>query len=75
MTIPTFAGQPTRGETFAKLIHHLDEVRELCAVMSHLHRTEDNSIDALLAQGWLGMAELFLRIRQRVVEMGKGRLQ
>lgn len=75
MTIPTFGGVPTRGETYTKLMHHLAEVQELCAVMSHLHNTEDNEMDKLLAKGWLGASELFKRLQWQIRELGKGKLQ
>ena len=35
----TIGGQVTRGESFAKLIHHLNEAADQAAVLSHLHNT------------------------------------
>ena len=35
----TIGGQVTRGEAFAKLIHHLNEAADQAAVLSHLHDT------------------------------------
>lgn len=66
---------PTRGETYAQLTEHLRKAQEACAMMAHLHNTEDNKVDRLLARGWLGMEELMKRIVHQVVELAKGRLQ
>ncbi len=73
--IPTFAGQATRSETYTKLLHHLIECQELCAVMGHLHRTEDGKKDELLAHGWLGMSELFKRMQSQVTDLAMGNLK
>lgn len=73
--IETIGGQATRGETFSNLLHHLDEARECCAVMAHLHNTEDNEADRLLAKGWLAFAEMLYNVRQQVVELAKRRMQ
>ena len=74
MTIPTKGGLATRSESYTKLLHHLIECQELCAVMSHLHNTEDNNMDKLLAKGWLGMSELFKRMQHQVTELAMGKL-
>ncbi len=74
MTIPTIGGVATRSESYTKLIHHLIECQELCAVMAHLHNTEDNNMDQLLAKGWLGMSELFKRMKGQVTELAMGKL-
>jgi hypothetical protein len=71
----TRGGQVTRGETFAKLLDHLDQIRDCCAIMAHLHNTEGNDADKLLAKGWLGMAELFRLTRHKVTQLAQGRLQ
>ncbi len=71
----TIGGHVTRGETFAKIIDLIDQLRDQCAVMAHLHRAEDGARDDLLATGWLGIAELFAVVRRRVVELAQGRLQ
>lgn len=71
----TIGGQVTRGETFAKIIDLIDQLRDQCAVMSHLHSTEDNDMDKLLAKGWLGVAELFRAVRFKVTDLATGKLQ
>ena len=73
--IPTIGGVATRGETFTKLLHHIRESQELAAVMAHLHQTEDNHMDKLLAKGWLGISELFARTATQVTKLAMGRLQ
>lgn len=74
-TIPTVGGTVTRHETYAKILHHLGEIQSLCAVMAHLHNTEDNSVDHLLAKGWLGMSELFRKIQFQITALAQRRLQ
>lgn len=72
--IPTIGGVPSRSEVYLKLIHHIDEAQSLCAIMAHLHNTEDNSMDRLLAKGWLGMSELFRKIRHQITELASNKL-
>lgn len=74
-TIPTFGGDVTRGETFSKLLYHLDETRSLCAVMAHLHRTEDSRKDATMAQGWLAIEQLLHRMRTQITKLAQGTIQ
>lgn len=52
---------PTRGDTFAKLLEHLRLAQEDAAMLAHLHNTEGNDMDKLLAKGWLGVSELLKR--------------
>lgn len=71
----TTAGIPTRGDAFSKLIHHLNEAADQAAVLSHLHRTEDAKMDALSAQGWLGVHELLLRTRAQITKLAMNKFQ
>ncbi len=71
----TIGGQVTRGEAFAKLIHHLNEAADQAAVLSHLHNTEVSEMDALSAKGWLGVHELLLRMRHQITELAKNKFQ
>ena len=73
--LETVGGIATRGETFSKLLHHLDEARECASVMAHLHNTEGNDVDKFFARCWLDIAELLLRFRHQVTEMAKRGLQ
>lgn len=73
--IPTIGGVPTTGETYSKLLHHLRECQELCAVMGHLLNTEDSHMDGLLAKGWLGMSELMGEITKKVTALAMRKLQ
>jgi hypothetical protein len=67
----TTAGYVTRGDTFAQINEKLIELQELCAVMAHLHNLQDNTMDTLLARGWLGMSELYKRTQQQVIQLAK----
>lgn len=67
---------PTQGETFAKLLHHIDEAMNCLATLAHLTRAmSDSRKDAAIADGWLACVELFKRIRYKVGEIAQGRLQ
>jgi hypothetical protein len=70
----TKGGVVTRSETFVKLLHHLDEARDCCAVTAHLHKTEGTKQDDVMALGWLAVAELMKRMREKVVELAQGKL-
>lgn len=72
---PTSGGHLTRGEVFTKILYHIDELRDLCCMMSHLHKTEGGQMDLLLAKGWLGVNEMLAMFRRQVTEMAKGKLQ
>lgn len=74
MTIPTIGGVATKGEAFTKLLYHLDEARDMAAVISHLHNTEDSEMDKLLARGWIGIAELLKMQREHIVKMAQRKL-
>ena len=71
----TIGGTVTRGEAFAKLIHHLNEAADQAAVLSHLHNTETSQMDALSAKGWFGVHELLLRMRHQITELAKNKFQ
>lgn len=71
----TTAGIPTRGDTYAQIMEKLRELEELTSMMAHLHNTEDNPMDKLLAKGWLGIGELFHKVRDQVTKLAIGRLQ
>ena len=71
----TVGGQVTRGETLAKLNETLIEAEELAALLSHLHNTENNDADKLMAKGWLGVSGLMRKVRFQVIELAKGKLQ
>lgn len=73
-TIPTVAGQLSRAETYMKLLHHLGECQSLCAVMSHLHNTEDNPADLLIARAWIEMSEKFRRTTTGITQLAQRRL-
>lgn len=70
----TRGGVVTRSEAYVKLLHHLDEARDQCAVIAHLHQTEDTDKDRVLAMGWLAVAELIYRMRAKVTDLAQGKL-
>lgn len=72
--IPTIGGAPSRSEVYLKLLDHVREAQELAAIMGHLHNTEDNHMDKLLAKGWLGISELFGRLAIQITKMASGKL-
>lgn len=73
--LPTIGGVVTRGEVYMKMLDHLRQIQDLTATMSHLHQTEDNDMDKLLAKGWLGMTELFKRVEHQVTSLAMNKLQ
>lgn len=70
----TTAGRPDRGVTYAKLMDHLREAQECAAMLSHLHNTEGNDRDKLIAKGWLAVAEMFRKVQFQVTHLAMGRL-
>lgn len=70
----TIGGLPSRGITFAKLVDHLREAQECCALLGHLHNTENNSRDKLIGQGWLLVAELLRKMQHQVTSMAQGKI-
>lgn len=72
--IPTIGGRASRSETYIKLLHHIREAQELAAVMGHLHNTEGNEMDRVLAKGWLGISELMGRMAHQVTSLASGKL-
>ena len=66
---------PTRGEEYTKLMEYLIKAQESCAMLAHLHNTEDTTSDRTLARGWLGISELLKKMQHQVTQMAKGRLQ
>lgn len=70
----TKGGVVTREETYTKLMWHLREIQDAAAVMAHLHNTETNHMDQLLAKGWLGMSELFKMMQHQVTQLAQRKL-
>ena len=71
----TTGGTVTRGDAYAKLIHHLQEAADQAAVLSHLHNTEDSQLDKLVAKGWLGVHELILRLVTQITKLAMNKFQ
>ena len=70
----TTGGTVSRADTSMKILDLLDQILDQTAVMAHLHNTEGNDMDKLLAKGWLGMHEMFKLIRWQLLEMAKGKI-
>jgi hypothetical protein len=70
----TKGGVVTRSDTYVKLLYHLDEARDCAAVIAHLHKTEDTDKDQVMAMGWLAVAELFKRTKEKVTDLAMGKL-
>lgn len=62
---------PSRGEVFAKLLHHLREAQDQSANMAHLHRTESGPHEQAAANGWLAVSELLKKIVYQVTELAR----
>lgn len=71
----TLAGTPSRGLVFAKLCDSLREAQDSAAMLAHLHNTEGNDMDKLLARGWLGIEELLKRMVHQVTALAASKLQ
>lgn len=67
---------PTQGESFSKLLHHLDSAADQVAMLAHLTRAQSNlGKDRALADGWIAVGELMKRLRHQLVELAKGHIQ
>lgn len=71
----TIGGVPSRAVVYAKLMDNLRECQDSAALMAHLHNTEGNDMDKLLAKGWLGISELFKAIQDRVTKLAMNKMQ
>lgn len=71
----TIGGTPSRAVVYAKLLEHIREAQELAALMAHLHNTEGNEMDKLLAKGWLGMSELYKMNAHMITQLAMNKLQ
>jgi hypothetical protein len=70
----TKGGLVTRSEAYVKLLHHLDEAADQCAVIAHLHKTEETQKDDVLAMGWMAVVHLIKMMRDKVTELAQGKL-
>lgn len=59
-------GVATKNEAYRLLMHHLDNSRNQCLVISHLLRTEDDNTSRLLAKGWAGVEEMLAMVQEQV---------
>lgn len=75
MKYETHAGLPTKGLTYSKLLDHLRESQECCALMGHLCKTETGLKDDALARGWYAVAEGLRKLQHYVTALAQGDLQ
>lgn len=71
----TIGGNVSRSMVYAKLTDHLREAADCAAIMGHLHQTEGNDMDKVLAKGWLGIHELILRLTAQITKLAANKLQ
>jgi hypothetical protein len=71
----TVGGNVSRSEVYMKLLDHVRECQDCAALMAHLHNTEGNDMDKLLARGWLGMSEMFKLTAHQVTLLAQNKLQ
>jgi hypothetical protein len=71
----TVGGQVTRGEVYLKLLDHVRECQDCAALMSHLHNTEGNDVDKVLAKGWLAMHEMFKLTAHQITLLASNKMQ
>ena len=69
----TTGGEISRADTYAKIIALLRETQDQCAVMAHLHNTEGNDMDKLLARGWLGVSEIMSKLVHQITQLAMNR--
>jgi predicted phosphohydrolase len=71
----TIGGVATRDEAYRKLMHHLDESRNQCLVIGHLHNTEDDNQSKLKAKGWYGVEEMLAMMQEQIRQIAMRRAQ
>lgn len=71
----TQGGTPTRGLVYSQMIEKMNELIELASMMAHLHNTEGNDVDKVLAKGWLGIGEVFAKVKHQITQLAMNRLQ
>lgn len=72
--IPTIGGYATVGEAYVKLMYHMEEAQNLCAVIAHLENAQGNT-GTLLARGWLGISELLKQMQHQITKLAQRKLQ
>jgi hypothetical protein len=70
----TEGGTVSRGITYSKLLDHLREAEDCAYTLAHLHNTEGNDKDKLLANAWLLVGELFKQHRAKITQLAMGKL-
>lgn len=68
-------GVATKDEAYRLLMHHIDEARNQCLVISHLLNTEDDNRSKLLARGWAGVEEMLTMMQAQVRQIAMAKMQ
>lgn len=71
----TFGGTVTHESLFTRMKDSLERLQDDCCLKSHLHNTEDNPQDKLLAKGWLAIAEMMKLVDYQITAMATGKIQ
>ena len=71
----TRGGMVTKGETYSKMMWHLREAEDCAYVISHLHQTEGNKKDELLAMGWRTISENLKMMQRFITNLAQRRMQ
>ena len=71
----TKAGVPTRGDTFARLVHHLREAQDHAAMLAHLYNADGDAKGMTIGRGWLRVEDMLKRMIHTVTEIAKGYVQ
>ena len=69
---------PSRGEVYARLIHHLGEAQSCAATISHLHSLQMDGLNSVVeaghAKAWMIISEQLKRFSAQVTDIAKGGL-
>jgi hypothetical protein len=63
---------PTSGEVFAKLLEHMREAQDCCAMLSHLEGLNDQPVRS---RGWLSIEEQLKKFIHYTTLLAQGKLQ
>lgn len=71
----TKAGIPTRGDTFARMLHHLREAQDHAAMLAHLYNADGDAKGMMIGRGWLNVEELIKKMVHSVTYLAQRNLQ
>lgn len=62
---------PTQGETYSRILEHLQLLQEETAMMAHLLQANDST---KLALSWLAVSENFKKMQYQLTQLAMGRM-